>query len=199
MATVWNPSDEVNVGLSVGNHVATGVANTNGAVRSIGSTHSSGKWYLELSGIVSSGGSSGFGIYDTSGTLTSGPDIYIDPGGTFHFHGGTHLTGEGAPDGHVVSFAIDFDNGLAWCRYDAGTWHGNSGSAGDPSSGLNGGIITGINLPQSIMAFLQSLAGQHSTCTINAGDSAFVNTVPAGFTGWDQPVIFRYAQSRVIF
>lgn len=200
MATVWNPADLTNITLSSTNHIAAGQFNANGGVRAAPTVHATGKWYFELSGITVDGAVN-LGTENGGAALVGAGDISIDVGGNFHYPAGTTSTGGGSPAGHTVCFAIDLDNLLAWVRYDGGAWVGNGVGAGVPSSGTNGGSLATITTPQAIHAFLQGTAGgpPHGTCTINAGDSAFAQAVPSGFTGWDSPAVFPYVQSKVIF
>lgn len=194
MATVWNAADETtNITLSNTNHTATSTAGGNNGIRSIGVSHSTGKWYLEFTNILSPGGSGSYGFAVAGDALGGAGQCGVDPGGNLHGTGGTTAMGS-APDGKTLAFAIDLDHGKIWARYDAGAWVGDGTAGADPSSNTHG-LVNAPTVPLLLHTWLQNNPGH---VTLNAGDSAFVQSVPSGFTAWDSPVIFPTAQSRII-
>lgn len=188
MSTVWNPSDATgSLSFSNTNHTVTSTGGGNLGVRSVGKTYSATKRYMEFSSILSPGGSGSYGFAASGDTLGGSGQFGISPGGTFL---GIPI---GAPDGHVVCMAVDMDNKKAWCRLDAGIWNNNAGY--DPSSNTGGADISGLTFPIYIYTWLQNNPGH---VTLNAGDSAFAQSVPSGFTAWDLPIVFAYSQPRII-
>lgn len=199
MSAGLNPADtSASITLSNTNHTATCNAAGSHASRGINS-HSSGKWYLEYNTIsFTSGGSSGIGFASSSQTLDGSPSgsSYLDAGGTLHEpNGSTVSTGSGAPDGHVISFAIDLDANKMWVRYDGGSWFGSA--SGDPVAGTNGLDISSRSAGAYFPYInLQNNAPPHAT--INGGDSTFSESVPTGYTAWDAVTIATRAFGTVI-
>lgn len=181
MPTVWNSADKgTSITLSSTDHVATG-SSGNGKVRAT-TSHASGKWYLEypVNVVPSGSGIIGFGAASVDlNNSTLGDGLGVDPGGNLQTSVGSQNIAL-LPDGVALSFAIDFDNLRVWARGDGGDWNADPGA--DPATNT-GGIPFVILAAYFPMVFIQN-AGNN---TINAGDSAFVYAVPAGFVGWDQP------------
>lgn len=185
MTTAWNPADkDAAITLTSTNHVASSVSGGNNGVRSTGVTHSSGKWYMEYTDILSPGGSGAYGFAALADTLGAAGQLGVGVSGTFFGAGGSVAVGS-APDGKTVAFAVDLDNLKAWIRYDAGSWVGNGVGSPDPSTNTGGLDITGSTLPLYLHAWLQNNPGH---VTVNAGDSAFVQAIPSGFLAWDAPI-----------
>ena len=185
MATVWNPADKtVNITLSVGNHVATTTGSAgNEGVRAHSTYHgSSGKWYLEYTGITHAH-TSRWGFADAGYTLGNSSGILgLDTSGDVNGGTPTPMTGVlGDPAGHTACFAMDFDNKRMWVRYDGGLWNGIVAS--NPATNTGGiDISTGFTLPVTPYFYGQFTA---DAGTLNCGDSAFVQAIPSGFTAWD--------------
>lgn len=191
MTTTWNPSDKTaGITLSSGNLVATGSSGNNG-VRAT-TSKASGKWYLEYPAILNGGGGGALGFGLSTDTLGGTGQIYLDPSGNLFVNGSSFgaIFG-GAPDGHNISWAIDFDNLKVWVRQDGGNW--NADATANPATNTNGKAFTaGAEFP-----FLW-LQNSPSNCTLNVGASAFTYGVPASFNGWDVPVAFRTGQIVMI-
>jgi hypothetical protein len=186
MATVWNAADiSAHLALSNTDHTASlsGPATfTNEGVRSIGLTHATGKWYLEFTNVTSGGGSGQYGFAVAADTLGSPGQCGVTPGGSVNGGAGSVNLGS-APDGHTLCLAIDLDHSRLWARYDGGNW--NADGSADPSTNTNGLDITGVSTPLYVYLWEQNIGA--GSATLNAGDSAFVQTVPANFTPWDAP------------
>jgi hypothetical protein len=217
MTTTWNPADkETNISLGDSNHLAQ-MNHTfdNGAVR--GSTsHSAGKWYLEYPGFSSMGSAVAtamwIGFTTAAWTLTGTPSGQganaIDLTGALHAAasgGGSTSPGSMAsgPSGNDLSFAIDFTNQLFWIRYGSGSWFGTNGSAivvGDPVAETNGIPFT---LGGAYFPFVYIQEGNGGAipvghASINAGDRAFLYSVPSGYTPWDSTPPPSFSHGTVI-
>ena len=79
----------------------------------------------------------------------------------------------------MVGVALDMDNGKIWFRKGA-TWQ----ASGDPAGGTNA-AFTGISVAQYIGYSTDGSVGTQGT--LNAGQSAFANAAPSGFSGWTNP------------
>lgn len=82
--------------------------------------------------------------------------------------------------GDVVQIAIDIGNSLFWGRVNGGNWN-NSGTA-DPATGTGGISLTGGLYGPVFPYYGFSVAG--GQCTMNCGDSTFVDKAPSGFVGF---------------
>lgn len=205
MATVWNPADKTSsIALSLGNHKAAATVFANTGVRASPIFHNSGKWYFEYSSINFDGFVFYIGV--ASAAYTLGADMVVgsgglgvDTGGNLHANSGSGNAALGSsPVGKVLSFAFDFDAHLVWVRYDAGSWFGDgTGTPADPAAGTHGGVIDSglVGVSVTPAAHFQ---GEADFVTLNCGDSAFVNSVPAGFTAWDSTPPFTYRFGTVI-
>lgn len=186
MATLWNAADATSHwALSNTNHTASlsSVPTfTNEGIRSTGLTHSTGKWYLEFTNILSGGGSGQYGFAAAADTLGTIGQCGVTPGGNVNGSGGSISLGT-APDSHTLSLAIDLVNSRLWGRLDGGNWN-NSGTA-NPTTNSGGLDISGVATPLYVYTWEQSFGAGH--VTLNAGDSAFLQSVPSGFTAWDAP------------
>jgi hypothetical protein len=190
--TTYNPSDKsATVTLSGGNLTATATVATNIAVRSTVGL-STGKHYFEiqatLSGASTSG--SGEGICISSAPLTSvGVNatnaLLVFRFGNIYFNGVDTTKSIGfLTFSNVVCFAIDFVNLRAWVRRDNGNWNGDA--AANPATNTNGIDISAV-FGSNAAYVVQTFAANGDTSTANFGGSAFVQTVPSGFTtgaGW---------------
>lgn len=188
MTTTWNPADKAaGISLSSTNHIATSSSGNN-SVRGT-SSHSASKWYIEFKGITLSGAAL-IGFADSTQSLTTNTlsaAMGADSGTPGHISGAFISTENLSANiaTHTVAFALDLTGNLIWCRLDAGAWVGDGVGAGNPATGVHGGVISGVTHPLFPFAFLQN----GGTVTINAGDNAFDNPAPAGFAAWDAPPI----------
>lgn len=184
MSAGLNPADcSSSISLTNTNHTATCTAAGNHSVRGINS-HTTGKWYMEFTSInfQSASGVVGLGVaadgLDTNSVLEFG----AQNGGTVANSFGATASLGSAPDGHVVSIAVDLTNNLAWVRLDGGSWVG-SGAGADPSTGAKGLSISGRSA--ALFPWIRLQNNAPPTATFNGGDSSFAESVPSGFTGWD--------------
>ena len=82
--------------------------------------------------------------------------------------------------GDNFACAVDLDNRKFWVRENGGNWN-NSGTA-NPATNVGGFTIGSGTFAPAIGFGLSSI---NHNMTINLGSTAFVYTVPSGFTaGW---------------
>lgn len=163
--------------LSNGDLTATDATDLN--ENGIGSTNSilSGQYYFELTCNVvgsTSGDFIGVLVNTTSGASYFG----FGPNGTYYANSGSG-TISSYTNGNVISFAIDYTNGLAWARVNGGNWN-NSGTA-NPATGT-GGISFTTGQGALYIDFGSNTPG--AQYTINTGTTAFAYTPPSGFANW---------------
>lgn len=180
--TTWDSEETISVTLSGGNLVATATAAT-GQVRAI-DYRTTGKLYFEVA-FDASGGNSGtqVGVCGTAADLFNGTFMFAYNGQTGNYavgNGGPSGTGLGALNSATACFAIDVPNKKGWVRKNGGLW--NNDAAANPATGTNGIDLTAIAVDG-----LQPFCTQSNTgvATANFGSSAFAQTVPSGFAGWD--------------
>lgn len=204
MSTTWNPADKgTNISLSSTNHVMTATGSGNGKARGT-SSHGSGTWYIEFSNFVANtNGQSAVGFANATETLNDNDHTTNFCG--VYVNGALVGVGNGvAPsitglDGINTSLAIDIPNKLIWARSNGGLWN-NSGTA-DPAAGVGGLLMDTFAGGYTFFpcAFCQNNDGSHpSSATLNAGDSAFTYTPPAGFVGWDVPQVVTQTQGTLM-
>src|ERR1019366_6052823 len=188
-ATTWNPSDKSNaVVLSNGNLTATSDGSAGQGVRGTNS-HSSGKYYFEVTISSDNGGGNIFvaiasaawvlntfpGIADanSSGYASQSARIYANSGGTA-------IVATGYTTGAVISVAVDITNNLVYFALN-GVWQNSA----VPSSGANGVdyITTAAVYPAA-----EFNVTEIGAVTLNTGASAFSYAVPSGFSSWDPSV-----------
>lgn len=124
------------------------------------------------------GSSAGYtGIQDTScyGFVSNGTNVTAGGAGA----GTVTVKATAAAVGDRFCMAIDVPNELVWTRVNNGLWN-NSGSA-DPATGTGGVSIASLDNTQLVLAWL-STAAANAGIKINAGQEAFVQTAPSGFT-----------------
>lgn len=129
---------------------------------------------------------SGFNWSSTGGDPGSGtiPGAILAQNGTVLRNGGqtTGVTPAWAVN-DIISMAFDTATGKLWFGYTAAggsviTWNG------DPAAGTGGFTPSGMDV-WFPMAGLQITNTHQRAITFNGGASAFVGTVPSGFTGYD--------------
>lgn len=197
MTTTWNPSDKAaGITLTSTNHVATSSGGNN-SVRGT-TSHNTSKWYIEFN-TISFVGSALVGLADSSQSLST--NTMSNAGGCNDGNNfndgwvGAQVGMGGTVAGHIVSVAVDLDANKMWCRLDAGNWVGDGSGTGDPVAGTHG---ADIHLRSG--ALFPFFFGQNGgAVTINAGDSAFSESVPSGYTPWDNPVSLFKRRCLVIF
>lgn len=196
MPTVWNPSDATaHWSFTNTHHTGSTISGAgNEGVRSIGATHAAGKWYVEYTNLTNTGASGQYGFAAAADTLGGSGQCGCNAGGSVNNVAGGSISLGATTAGHTLCFAIDLDNKRLWGRYGSGNWN-NSGTA-NPSTNTGGVDLTGISAAAlSLYAFQQFNPG---SVTVNAGDSAFQQAIPAGFAAWDASIAFAFAQARVI-
>lgn len=79
----------------------------------------------------------------------------------------------------MVMYAVDLDAGKAWVSAGGSIWYGGN----NPSTGLTPYLLFTPNM--TIYPAASSINTTNNPITLNAGQSAFSNTVPSGFNaGW---------------
>jgi SPRY domain len=190
-----DPATVTAVTLSNGNLTATNTGTTGtdqGARVATSAGKATGKYYMEckLTTVVPGGGGNrGFGIGTTTSTYTAmgngavvGDNCYCSSGGIFANGVNTAISITGIVQGDTIGCAVDLDNRKIWFRKNTGVWNGNV--ANDPVTNVGG-----IAIPAGTMVPFVTFGGVVGTAgnahTVNFGGSAFVGTVPAGYTaGW---------------
>jgi hypothetical protein len=192
--TTWNPADkEATLTLSGGNLVAT-IGSVTGGVRAT-VPKSSGKLYFEVTPTGGSGQST-VGICTAAANMANlyssnwvgGAGLIIGNG--FVYSNGTS-TGKQIEGGSIafpttIGIAIDFPNSLMWVRTIGGSNNGfwNGSSSNNPATGVGGAGISAL-FPSNLGYPVVSMFGASGEVrTVNFGASAFVGTVPSGFTAW---------------
>lgn len=157
----------------------------------IGDGQSAGKYYVEVTVSGGLGGNTCLGVQTLSpswaqaiGTDLSGSYCYAS-GGTIYFNGVSSGFTLGAfAAGNVICIALDLTNSKVWWRKGSGNWDGNA--AHNPATNTGGISIAALvaaGRPWFVMAGAGNLVAP--VFTLNAGDSAFAQAVPSGFTsGW---------------
>jgi hypothetical protein len=185
--TTWNPSDkDTGVTLSGGNLTATTGAGGFGWVRAV-DKQVTGKFYWEITCTTFASGSSGLGIARSIAALSGGPLVAgtctVNRAGTISIDGTSAGISIGTiVNGTVVCIAFDAAARLIWFRSGAaGNWNNNASN--NPATSV-GGVATYFGLAIPAYPFFSGV-GASDAGTANFGDSAFVGTVPSGFTsGW---------------
>ena len=184
--TTWNQLDKGNTTLSNGN-LTTTAGTANYGCRTISSA-TAGKWYIELTlSAVSSTAHFGFCTNavsvlsmtnSTAGTFAVRQSI---ASGSNNIYSGSATVAGTWPSITVgCAIAIDLDARLVWVRNPpSGLWN-NSGTA-DPATGVGGIAIASTSWSAGTRVYGYWAAGAGVTGTLNAGGSAFVGAVPAGF------------------
>lgn len=184
VSTTWNPATKGSgATLSNGNLTVTGDGTANASALST-TTRSGGRFYFEMT----YGGGVSFlpvswyaGIIDTGGTIFP---IGWTFAATDAWNGSASGTALHPVSGATGSVAIDMPNKTIWFRQSVGNnWNGNP--AADPANNIGGadfssGVISG-NF--NFVVVLQDANGE--SVTVNVGASAFADTMPVGFSGWN--------------
>ncbi len=189
----WNPADKTaNEILTNSNLTATANSNSTSGVRTkIGKT--TGKLYFELTiGGSVTGNNTGGGITtaaDTLGTalVTTSQGYHSATGGTQWFNTSTvgGNLGSWSSTNHGT-FAVDFGGSLLWARRCTSAnvcsnWNGNASA--NPATGT-----LGINIVARFPgtpAYVNVVANDQSSWLLNVGGTAFLETVPSGFSAWN--------------
>ena len=163
----------------------------------------SGKWYVEFTCVAVSGNIDGVGTVNSFGVSLNGfmgSDSVRAAWGIYT--NGQVLSNFTAPSvvnaftytvGDVVGLAIDLDNQRLWANKNGIlTWLGTTGTP-NPATNTNG-----LDLSQSLSNNCRvypavNLSGGSAQFTANFGATAFIGTVPSGFTaGWTNTTAGTY-------
>lgn len=190
-AVTWNPSDKTsNLTLSNGNLTAV---SANGAICGVRSTtsHTTGKFYWEVSIDIDDGSVSGYAIgvaaLTGSSSLTAadaGNDIYFNTSGAVFILGSNTFNFPNSISGvgHVIQLAIDVDNRLMWVKGNISTTWNGSGASNDPATGIGGQSLPATG---AIFAgvYIQAAAAS-AQITVNFGATSYANSPPSGYGNW---------------
>lgn len=186
--TTWDPGAlATGIALSGGNLTATytGASATN--AMKANTTHSTGKFYFELtwpevSGTRTSGiGNGAAGLNGYACGVNDINSIGWAGAGTVFFNGGTLATinAYGTPT-CTIAIAVDLGGALIWFK-DATSGNWNASGAANPATGTGGIALSVTGAPFFVMA---SLFASGDIVTANFGGSAYAYTPPAGFGNW---------------
>lgn len=200
-----NPTDQLDPtvvpsGITLSNNNLTATSTRVGWQSARGTvTHTSGKYYAEAT-INALDGAVGFGVCNASqlnstqiGSDTNGMSIFTTAGGGasgIEFNGGNaQAIGTAPTQGQVLGVAVDLNAKLVWF-YNPATqqWNGDVIARQNPATGQGGLPLTSIAILNSAAnpVYLGvSLDAAGDALTVNAGATAFVNAVPAGFNPWN--------------
>lgn len=178
----------INTTLSGGNLVAQHANTSLGGARSI-NYETTGKFYFEMTLNVVTAGVSGVCVLpsDMDYTTTDQGAAMFAPSGNIWAGGGFSGASLGAiVSGNVIGCAADVGAGLVWFRLGAaGNWNDDVGA--NPATGTGGFDMNVATTASRAPAIVFGDTGSDGTekATANFGASAFVGTVPTGFTpGW---------------
>jgi hypothetical protein len=187
----WDPLSTVNVTLSNGNITATpsALATAFAAVSTLDFKRS-GRWYFEVTlntagangdaiGLVALGG----GVSDPAAIPPSNCALVQAVGAIYAEHNDPSISIGSRSSGDVIRVAVDLDSWAVWFAVaPSGNWN-NSGSA-DPATGIGALLINGYadTLVGPFCAF--NAASGTGVWTLNAGQSAFIGTLPSGYAAW---------------
>jgi hypothetical protein len=176
---------DVTTTLSNGNKTATTTRTSADPCVSNTTYRSSGKWYFEMQILVGGGGgNTGLGITDATynGPLSLGTSLGLYPGAgvsdaQWKNGGGSTPIGTGngcyssSPGPGTWGFRVDMDAHTIACTNDGTTYSPNMSW----TAGTNGPTFAGPIMQSPVSGF---------SVTLNTGQSAFLYTVPGGFTKW---------------
>lgn len=174
------------VALTNTNHTATSSAGATITGAKSQSDKTAAKLYVEFTLNTAVSTNTGIGLMLPTAaysTLSTGGLIYFKSG-NIRLNGVTVNSTTGTPvSGDTLCMAIDFPNRLAWFRLNAGNWNGTAGN--DPATGVGGISFSSPFLVFDPAYFVAMFGATGDQVTVNAGDSAFLQTVPTGYAGWD--------------
>jgi hypothetical protein len=200
-----NPTDQLDAslvpaGITLSNANLTATSTVAGWESVRGTVeHTSGKYYAEAT-INTLVGSVAFGVCNanqlTSNELggdTNGISIQALPSGAdagVRYNGSiTQDLGVSPAAGQTVGIAIDLNAKLAWF-YNPVTqqWNGDVVANQNPATGVGGIALANVAVISSVAQAVYlgvSVDAVTDALTINAGASAWVNPLPAGFNPWN--------------
>lgn len=155
------------------------------SARSLAS-HSTGKFYFEITDTVGVDSNVAVGIINASGSLNT--YLGVDSNSISVFGGGGNWTINNtnvgsAPlftSGDIVGIAVDFGAGLIWLRNLSAPTTWNGGGSADPAAGLGGQSISAITGPY-FAGLSMNGSGSGYIMTGNFGGSSYVASAPSGF------------------
>lgn len=190
--TTWNPSDKnSNITLSNGNLTATSTAASGDQIVRATASHSSGKWYFELtpgSGTNQwSSGGSAVGYADASAPLTTtflGGDTHsesaFDSDGLYFNAGRLLLWNSNYVSGDIMAIAVDLDNSKFWFKHNiSGNW--NNDVIGNQNPATNTGGVA-FSVVGAVFPALDLSSLEINIAVANFGAVAFAGTAPVGFS-----------------
>ena len=189
-ATTLNPSvKQTGIALTNGNLTATASGAVSGGCLST-TSKSSGKFYIEATYVEGPSGTFyGFGIADTSYTVSTAPGtdvhcVIFQNAGVVRYDGSNKAEISEPNANDVVAMAVDFGAQLIWFKNltQATGWNEASGSS-NPASGTGGVSFSSISAG-AVFAMVGYLSDP-GEITVNFGDTSFTGSVPAGFSAWD--------------
>jgi hypothetical protein len=176
--------------LSGGNLVAAqnGSASNHEIVLST-TGHSSGKYYFEITAVVSNASlglaSAALGSYNDDMGITDAKTLGTYNGGQTYINSASIGSGWGwasVPD--WLGIAVDFTAQKIWIQNITFAQPWNNDGAADPATGTNGwNISTLTNGPWYIAAQLPETQTSPGV-TLNVGGTAYTGTAPSGFGNW---------------
>jgi len=197
MTIQFDPSTAINVTLSNGGLTGTNTstANPSGCKGFAADAKSSGKWYFEVRGLSTNGGSqSSVGLNTPSSTIANQVTVGGGGGGVGLYQGGsgaifisgsnTGVTINGSPSAtDVIGVAVDLDHMKVWFKNitKAGPWNQPTAGA-DPATNVGGLSITATPLVPFFGWGGGGSVGQPMTANFTG---PFVTAMPAGFASWD--------------
>jgi hypothetical protein len=186
--TTWNPSDKsASLTLSGGNLVAA--SNTGGTAGGVRGTRSitSSKAYCEIACTYSGISDNFIGVAPAAKSLTSTGGVgsaWVNVfGGWMYINSNSNSGNIGFfNSGDLLCIALDQVNRRLWFRRNNGTWN-NSGTA-DPATNTGGFDVSALFTSAAAYP-IAVFVDINLSNTINAGASAFAQTVPSGFVSWN--------------
>lgn len=162
------------------------------------SSHASGKFMLEFSGLGwTNGGSSSVGFangsWNVNGTYILGADansIGIRMDGSYFVGGGAIGGGPNGfwaayntpQPGDIIDVAIDITADLMWIRRNGGAWNPNIGGTQNPATDTGGISIAAVT---GALFVAGAAAEVGDSITANYGATSFNYSAPSGYTSWD--------------
>lgn len=194
--STWNPADKSStITLSGANLTAAVTTNVPQSVRST-TSKSVGLIYVEftansVNGDFAVGIANATEVLNNSGGIGSSPNslgFYPVNPPQATFINGADLNGgvTASVAGDVIGMAFNFTAGKYYVQTNvmiAAGFPWNNSTTDNPSTGAGGIPFTGLAAGPYFLIFNSDILG--ASCTVNFGGSAFVRTVPTGYTSWD--------------
>lgn len=178
-----------NVTLTGGNLIATHSNTTsNSGARSL-ALKSAGKFYFEVTMVVTTGTNDCSGVLLSAGSytnlVTNGTNctvVYKSTGNISSNNSSTGKTLGALVVGDIISWAIDLNSRRAWARKNGGNWNGDA-SANPVTGGGSVAIASSSSMSPAVgFGGTGTLANDQQTG--NFGQSAFAYAAPTDFGKW---------------